>query len=314
MPLNSDKPDRWPGDIALSVRLFDEWFLHHSPKTFREERRKATEAVKSAFTATADFTMLSPEVLRASPSVVEVLRMATTPPLARDRLIGLAQVGKALVQSLEEGRLPRKSLGTPLLAESLERICSVIEPLLDLELFSWRSEGRKPTDSERDLAAFVVADRLCTSLSNPIVRNAHQARQRRILADLLVNAGYVEQPHSPDLPISFMAPGTYAFGMNVPSNVAIVAVDLVIQPKQPTGNRIPIITELKAAGDFVNVNKRRKEEADKFRNLKAKYGEDLKLVLFLCGYFDRNYLQYEADAGIDWVWEHRPNDLLQLLE
>lgn len=313
MPLNSDKPERWPEDVTLSVRLFDQWFLSHAPKTFREERQKATQSVKDAFASTKDFVKLTPEVLRANPSVVEALRMATTPPLARDRLIGLAQVQKSLVQCLEQGRLPPKSLGTSMLAESLERICAVIEPLLDLEVFPWRTKGRKPTGNERDLAAFVVADRLCSSLSNPIIRNAHQARQRNILADLLSNAGYVEQAHSPDLPISFMQPGTYSFGMNVPSNVAIVAVDLVIQLKQPTGNRIPIITELKAAGDFTNVNKRRKEEADKFRNLKAKYGEDLKLVLFLCGYFDRNYLQYEADAGIDWVWEHRPVDLLALL-
>lgn len=314
MALSSDKPDRWAEDITLAVRLFDDWFLAHAPKTFREERQRATQSVKNAFAATSNFRALSPVVLRASPSVVEVLRMATTPPLARDRLIGLAQVGKSLVQCLERGRLPPKSLGTPVLAESLERICSVIEPLLDLEVFSWRTDGRDPTDSERDLAAFVVADRLCSSLSNPIIRNAHQERQRKILGDVLSGAGYVEQAHSPDLPISFMTPGTFAFGMNVPSNVAIVAVDLVIQPKQPTGNRIPIVTELKAAGDFTNVNKRRKEEADKFRNLKAKYGEDLKLVLFLCGYFDRNYLQYEAGAGIDWVWEHRPRELLELLD
>jgi XamI restriction endonuclease len=313
MPLSSDKPDRWREDIKLSVRLFDDWFLSHAPKTFREERQKATLAVKNAFAATSNFMTLTPDVLRASPSVVEVLRMATTPPLARDRLIGLADVAKSLVQCLEQGKVPPKSIGTSVLAEGLARICAVIEPLLDLEVFPWRSQSRQPTDAERDLAAFVVADRLCSSLSNPIIRNAHQQRQRKILSDLLSSAGYVEQTHSSDEPINFMTPGTYAFGMNVPSNMAIVAVDLVIQPKQPTGNRIPIITELKAAGDFTNVNKRRKEEAEKFRNLKAKYGEDLKLVLFLCGYFDENYLKYEADAGIDWVWEHRPTDLLALL-
>lgn len=313
MRLNADKPERWPDDVASSVRLFDEWYLSHAPKTFREERRRATEAVQAAFAATSDFLKLTPEVLEEFPAVVEVLRMATTPPLARDRLIGLAGVGKNLVECLEEGALPRKMKGKQALTESLTRICAVVEPLLDLEVFPWRSERRRPTRNQRDLAAFVVADRLCSSLSNPIIRNAHQARQRTILTRLLAKAKYVEEAHSPEFPISFMKPGTFAFGMNVPSNMAIVAVDLVVQPKHPTGNRIPIMIELKAAGDFTNVNKRRKEEADKFRNLKAKYGEDLKLILFLCGYFDRNYLQYEADAGIDWVWEHRPDDLLPLL-
>ena len=32
-------------------------------------------------------------------------------------------------------------------------------------------------------------------------------------------------------------------------------------------------------------------------------------VLFLCGYFDSGYLGYEAAEGIDWVWEHRIDDL-----
>ena len=130
---------------------------------------------------------------------------------------------------------------------------------------------------------------------------------------MLDGAGYREQAHSLDQPINFMEPGTFAFGMNVPTTMAIVAVDLVIQPKRPTGNRIPLMIELKAAGDFANVNKRRKEESDKVRYLEGKYGNDLRLILFLCGYFDRNYLQYEADAGIDWVWEHRPTDLLEIL-
>ena len=309
MPLNADKPERWADDVVLSVKLFDHWYLSHAPKTFREERRRAVESVRRAVTATADFMKLTPEMIEANPSVVAVLRMATTPPLARDRLIGLARVGKSLVERLEEGRLPR----TALLAESLKRICAVIEPLLDLEVLPWRAKKRRPTENERSLAAFVIADRLCSSLSNPIIRNAHQARQRTILAALLSKAGYKDQALTQELPISLMTAGTFAFGVNVRSNAAVVAVDLVVQPKELTGNRIPIIVELKAAGDFTNVNKRRKEEADKFRNLRAKYGEDLKLVLFLCGYFDRLYLQYEAAAGIDWVWEHRPDDLLALL-
>lgn len=312
MPLNSDKPEQWAENINLSVRQFNEWFLANAPRTFVDERKRAAEWVKNAFDATADFTALTPQVLQEHPAVVQVLRMATLPPLARDRLIGLAHVNKPLVQCLESGRLP-KARGAKL-TENLEKICGVIEPLLDLELFPWRTERRQATGIERDLAAFVVADRLCSALSNPIIRNAHQVRQTAILTVLLSGAGYVAKTPSPELPINFMEPGTYAFGMNVPSNAAIVAVDLVIQPQNPTDTRVPIMAELKAAGDFTNPNKRRKEESEKFRNLKAKHGEDLKLVLFLCGYFDKKYLRYEAEAGIDWVWEHRPDELLQLLD
>ena len=72
---------------------------------------------------------------------------------------------------------------------------------------------------------------------------------------------------------------------------------------------LPIFLEAKSAGDFTNVNKRRKEEAIKMSQLRSTYGNRVKFNLFLCGYFDSGYLGYEAAEGIDWVWEHRIDDL-----
>jgi hypothetical protein len=50
----------------------------------------------------------------------------------------------------------------------------------------------------------------------------------------------------------------------------------------------------------------------KVHQLQAAYGKDVVFVLFLCGYFGSDYLGYEAAEGIDWVWEHRIDDLLKL--
>jgi hypothetical protein len=72
------------------------------------------------------------------------------------------------------------------------------------------------------------------------------------------------------------------------------------------------LIEAKSAGDFANTNKRRKEEATKIHQLRESYGPDVQLILFLCGYFDSGYLGYEAAEGLDWVWEHRIEDLGQL--
>jgi len=43
--------------------------------------------------------------------------------------------------------------------------------------------------------------------------------------------------------------------------------------------------------------------------LRSTYGAAICFNLFLCGYFDSGYLGYEAAEGIDWVWEHRIDDL-----
>ena len=63
---------------------------------------------------------------------------------------------------------------------------------------------------------------------------------------------------------------------------------------------------------MANTNKRRKEEAIKVHQLRNTYGQSVKFLLFLCGYFGSDYLGYEAAEGIDWVWEHRMDDLAKL--
>jgi len=116
-----------------------------------------------------------------------------------------------------------------------------------------------------------------------------------------------------------MEPATFAFRLNVlvrPSATATktirIPIDVVIHPKNAAPPHLPVMIEAKSAGDFTNVNKRRKEEATKMNQLRATYGEGVIFVLFLCGYFDAGYLGYEAAEGIDWIWEHRIEDMDQL--
>jgi type II restriction enzyme len=117
--------------------------------------------------------------------------------------------------------------------------------------------------------------------------------------------------------ITDMPPGTFSFRRNVigrkeSSQSINIPVDAVVMPKQGNVGQMPVLLEAKSAGDFANVNKRRKEEADKVGNLRRSYGTGISYNLFLCGYFDTAYLGYEAAEGIDWVWEHRIDDLAGL--
>jgi type II restriction enzyme len=104
--------------------------------------------------------------------------------------------------------------------------------------------------------------------------------------------------------------------MNVPvtqgSRPVNLPIDIVIMPKTGTSTGFPELIEAKSAGDFTNVNKRRKEEAKKMTQLRETYGDTVRFSLFLCGYFDSGFLGYEAAEGIDWVWEHRIDDLEKL--
>jgi hypothetical protein len=312
--INADKPHLWKADIAASVDRFNEWFMDFAPGAFRSTRVQTTEHVKAALVATNDLRTLNPATLKANPAALPTLRMCTAPPLAVDRLVGLADTKKTLIARMEKGKLPTKMPMAELDAE-LIKVCRILSRLLDRDIFPWLDNSKGPTDHERDRASTIVADRLCSAVANPIVRNAQEQRQLALIGDYLDGHGYRKQPHPSDKPLTDMEPGTYTFRMNVPVGKAHrvnIPIDVVIQPKKLRKDRLPILIEAKSAGDFTNTNKRRKEEATKIHQLQATYGETVAFVLFLCGYFGSDYLGYEAAEGIDWVWEHRIDDLEKL--
>ena len=237
----------------------------------------------------------------------------TCPPLARDRLVGLSGISPSVVKRLESlDRPPSRSSGK--LLANAEKIVPVLKGMFDVDLMPWLNGARSlPTSVQRSRAALVVADRLCGSLSDPIIRNAQEKRQLKAITAWLAAKGYVKTSPSN---ISQMKPGDFAFHLNVNVKVATgsdsrvnIPVDVAIQPLSAAQGDVPIFLEAKSAGDFANVNKRRKEEAQKISQLKLTYGNDVRFLLFLCGYFDSGYLGYEAAEGIDWIWEHRISDM-----
>jgi hypothetical protein len=103
--INADKPHLWKADIAASVDQFNQWFMRFAPEAFRSTRVKTTDHVKAALIATHDLRSLDAATLRENPSALPTLRMCTAPPLAVDRLIGLADSSNNLVGRMGEGKL-----------------------------------------------------------------------------------------------------------------------------------------------------------------------------------------------------------------
>ena len=312
MGVNRDKPDLWKTDIARSVDLYNGWFLRFAPDAYRKTRLRTTEEVEKTLVATRDLTDISAALLKGNPSVLPTLRMSTCPPLAVDRVIGLAGVRPNLVRKMERGALPPR-MSPPTLNRDLGRIVRTIKRLVDRDIFVWLGREEGPTEEERHRAATVVADRLCGADANPIIRNAQEQRQLDKIMRWLRKRGYAKA--AVGARHDDMRPGTYALRLNVPAEqegsgrTVNIPVDVVVKPLGATKTEMPLLVEAKSAGDYTNVNKRRKEEATKVGQLRDTYGEDVRFVLFLCGYFDSGYLGYEAAEGIDWVWEHRIDDL-----
>ncbi|WP_448228626.1 XamI family restriction endonuclease [Pseudoxanthomonas mexicana] len=317
MGVNLDKPDRWKADVAKSVDMYNDWFLKFAPKAFRETRVETTKAVEHSLGITRHLRDIGPETFRANPTILPTLRMSTCPPLAVDRLVGLAGVSDSLVDNLEKKqRLPPRMPAADV-DRDLTKIGDIIERMADPDIFVWLARGDEPTEAETHRAATIVADRLCGAVANPIIRNAQEERQLAAIKKWLEARGYTEVPAGARVDFRKMTPGTFSFRLNVQvlagtTKPVNIPVDAVIMPKAAKVGQLPILVEAKSAGDFTNTNKRRKEEAVKMTQLKAAYGDDVRFVLFLCGYFDSGYLGYEAAEGIDWIWEHRIDDLAEL--
>ena len=313
MAINRDKPDRWKQEVAQSVDMYNVWFLRFAPQAHRMTRDRATKDVETTLQATDNLRDVSVALLKANPGVLPTLRMSTCPPLAVDRLIGFAGVSKNLVRVMEkQGKLPAR-MPAHELDRDLGRIAETIEKMADPDIFAWLGRGGDPGEQELYRAATIVADRLCGAVANPIIRNAQERRQLAVMDGWLTGIGYtvaVEGTAFDD-----MQPGTFSFRLNVPVNQEgtgrsiNIPVDAVVMPKGAGSGELPLLIEAKSAGDFTNVNKRRKEEVVKMSQLRRTYGSDVRFILFLCGYFDSGYLGYEAAEGIDWVWEHRIDDL-----
>jgi hypothetical protein len=312
MGVNCDKPQRWKRDIALSVDLYNAWFLSFAPNTYREERVRATGNVEVMLERTGYLRKLTFAELSEHPSVLFGLRMCTAPPIARDRLVGLAGVPKALVDTMEkDDRLPPQ-MDKIALEKGIEKIIAMISRLVDPDILTWLAENRDPTQQEVYRAATIIADRLCGANANPIMRNAQERRQLSKIKAWLEARHYEDRTGKTDL--KEMLPGTFAFRLNVPGlkedhKTVNIPVDAVVMPRNAAPGGLPVMIEAKSAGDFTNTNKRRKEEAVKIGQLKRMHGDTVQYVLFLCGYFDSGYLGYEAAEGIDWVWEHRMDEL-----
>lgn len=319
MSINRDKPDLWKDDILQSVDLYNTWFMKFAPRAFRETRITTASSVERALNDTNYLRDISVKLLKKHPEVLPILRMSTCPPIARDRLIGLAGVTKSLVMNMEDTERPRVSprMTEERLSNELSKIAQTINKMADPDIFIWLSEKREPTQQEVQRSATVVADRLCGAVADPIIRNAQEKRQFAVITSFLHDRGYMEA--STGIKYNEMQAGTFSFHTNVPVLVADgseekinIPVDVVILPKSAHDGDFPLLIEAKSAGDFTNVNKRRKEEAIKMQQLKNTYGNIVSYSLFLCGYFDSGYLGYEAAEGIDWIWEHRISDLEQL--
>lgn len=309
--VNADKPHLWKADIAASVDQFNQWFMRFAPEAFRSTRVKSTERVKAALHAMRDLRGLDAAALKATPGALPTLRMCTAPPLAVDRLIGLANASKSLIGSMEEGRLAKR-MAPELLSENLEAICSILNRLLDRDIFPWLDAGTEPTDYERDRASTIVADRLCSRAGVDMVRSARKQRQRSVIAVVLESLGFVDALGEGNGSLLRNVSRIYAFDVSLPmimGRAAFLHTDACIFTRERFGDTGCLVIDQAIASCRYEAKRNVTASLKRRQAIEMNYQRRMRHALMLSGYYDAGHLGQLAAEGIDWVWQHRPAEL-----
>jgi type II restriction enzyme len=83
----------------------------------------------------------------------------------------------------------------------------------------------------------------------------------------------------------------------------------VVRPANAAKARLVVVIEAKSSISIPSIIRCAKRDARKYATVKAKSGKNFAFLLLLCGYFDGYYLGPQAAEGVDWIWQHRLNDL-----
>lgn len=279
-----------PVDIETSAEVFNDWFRSETQSMHAKAWSLATELTNGASLASQGFTLSPSEVLRDHPQFVSVYRQMACPALARERLAGLARVRKTSIERMEEGK----------------NVSPKVKVAVAAEIEKWLPQS--PVAREMCANDRLVVCRIADAVYGSVYRNSQEERQLNVIVPSLHKQAYTFVGNVVD-PLK-MKPGTYGIHVNLyvgSADKSKIPMDLVVMPHLPV-NGLPILIELKSAGDTTNVNKRVKEEVRRMDQLQYTYPA-VRFVLFLGGFFNGTFLKHLQPNGIEWLWEHRVSDL-----
>jgi type II restriction enzyme len=310
--MNAKSPELWDDDRLMAKQKIISWLADSKDADhLRFEIETSTRLILENI-----FTQKSLEsVISKNPEALKVLRSLTRRDIGTSQMATFLNVTTNVLESFEAGR--KVSEGLALGAEN------ILLKELDQGISGWILEGREPSIEEFNRTLWISSDRILRRSTSTSLRYKHEPRQLEKLENYLNSKGLkkIDGASIKD-PRSGMPMGTYSFrvsiqGMTSDGLILMQTVDALIKPFSNSDSLLPIFLEAKSMTDEVNPNKRQKEEAQKVESAKRRWqleNERLNFVLLLGGTVPKRYLQVEAGSDLDWIWEHRVEDLDLLLD
>ena len=307
--VNSGDRTRWATDRDTARLEMIDW-LAIAPSAAINRSRYIARARADLNLAAASDSLES--LLAEHPTTLPTLRSLTKRDIGTDQLAAFLGIGAGAFDNFESGGKTRRR-------DLPQAIAGIISRELDPSLIDWLGK-RQPRPEEIDEAARIAADRTIRREDAAILRQAHEKRQLSKLRIYLASRDYTELAASEivrTLDDPALRPGTFVIQPYIEcqlenGQLQKLPPDALIRPHGAIPGSLPLILEAKSMADLANANKRQNEEAQKLVKLQARYcrpGDRLFFFLLLGGTINDRYLDVEAAHGLDWVWEHRIEDL-----
>lgn len=309
--MNAKTPERWEQDREIAKKEIISWLAEVTDS--QELRDRIEYQTRSILERIIGRKSLREVILEDAGSLT-VLRSLTRRDIGTSQMATFLGTTTNRLESIEARK--RDSAEISSAAES------ILVNELDRGIAGWILESEVPSDSEFDRTLWIASDRILRRSTSTDLRYKHEPRQLEKLEQFLVSMGYSSADGaSVKNPRKDLAQGTYAFRVSVEGQTSdglslMQTVDALIKPFSKSQDLLPIFLEAKSMTDEVNPNKRQKEEAQKVESARRRWQspeERLNFVLLLGGTVPRRYLQVEAGSDLDWIWEHRVEDLDLLL-
>jgi len=310
--MNAKNPERWEADRVIAKKEIISWLAQAADaKELRISIEKKTRKILEKIVGVNSLK----QVILDDTGSLTVLRSLTRRDIGTSQMATFLETTTNNLESVEAGRKTSDHI-----ADSAEEI---LLKELDQSISGWILEGKKPTLEEFNRTLWIASDRILRRSTSTDLRYKHEPRQLEKLEGFLISEGYTSvESSSIKEPRNSMPKGTYAFRVSIQGQTSdglalMQTVDALIKPFSRSDKLLPIFLEAKSMTDEVNPNKRQKEEAQKVESARRRWQtktERLNFILLLGGTVPRRYLQVEAGSDLDWVWEHRVEDLKLLLD
>lgn len=287
-------------------------YLNSMSAMYENALQQNGELYDIAKNSTDNFREITAEAIVSDSRIIKILRYAIAPSISQmkfGQFFGLGSIDK-----FEKDRLEPGSSRHDALVKIAPQIANFASENLDQRRFLWVAEDAKEI-SDSKLASDYAKGWTCSIVADQNAqtryRNWRKDQQEHAIASTLVGLGYIKSSFSGIVrKVTDIKIGEFTQELRVQGRTRQKA-DLIARSKK---TRKLVLIEAKAVGVEIDSTKRIKECCDKANDWRASSSLNRpEIVAVIAGFFNSNGIQNLQASKITVVWEHRLDDLKEVL-